>query len=75
MSHTGPIANERLRVKTAVMRADQLLAQGVDEEYEAEMEESRYFIVPGLRAWGNPLGKLATSNTGEGHETFKRSGK
>ena len=46
MSHTGPIANERLRVKTAVMRADQLLAQGVDEEYEAEMEESRYFIVP-----------------------------
>ena len=46
MSQTGPIANERLRVKTAVMRADQLLAQGVDEEYEAEMEESRYFIVP-----------------------------
>ena len=50
-----PIANERLRVKTAVMRADQLLAQGVDEEYEAEMEESRYFIVPSLQSLGQSV--------------------
>ena len=46
MSQTGPIANERLRVKTAVMRAEQLLEQGIDEEFAEEMEDSKYFIAP-----------------------------
>eukprot|EP00945_MAST-04E_sp_MAST-4E-sp1_P008900 g8900.t1 len=42
----GPVGRERLRVATAVIRAEQQIAVGIDEELQMEAEEGREYTAP-----------------------------